>query len=31
MFGGNSGLKETMSYKGFGMRDHVKVVDPITY
>jgi hypothetical protein len=28
---GNNGLKEIMSYKGFGMRDHIQVIGPITY
>jgi len=31
MFGGDNGLKETMSCKDFGMRDHIQVVGPITY
>ncbi len=29
MFEGNNGLKETTSYEGFGMRNHVQVVGPI--
>jgi hypothetical protein len=31
MLGGNSGLKETMSYEGYDMKDHIQVAGLITY